>query len=87
MALMIALISFIVYVQAQEQFNNKVLFDIDIDKSEIGTSDIYLFYKGIAQNQKLNLKSHIKGTLNNLKFNDLLLKNNNNLLIDGKIII
>ena len=68
-------------------FNNKVLFDIDIDKSEIGTSDIYLFYKGIAQNQKLNLKSHIKGTLNNLKFNDLLLKNNNNLLIDGKIII
>ncbi len=66
-------------------FNNKVLFDFKIIKSELGTNDIFLFYKDIAKYKKLDLKSHLNGTLNNLTFNDLILKNNNDLVIDGTL--
>ncbi|MBC7438606.1 MAG: translocation/assembly module TamB, partial [Flavobacterium sp.] len=58
-------------------FNNKVKFDVQIDESVLATNDIRYFYDELGKNQIFNIRSHIKGTLNNLIFTDLS-------LIDGK---
>ena len=58
-------------------FNNRVKFDVQIDESVLATNDIRYFYDELGKNQIFNIRSHIKGTLNNLIFTDLS-------LIDGK---
>jgi hypothetical protein len=56
-----------------KDFNNKVIFDIQLASSLIGTNDIRYFYKGLAKNKTLNIKSNIQGTLNNLNLKKLIL--------------
>lgn len=66
-------------------FNNKVIFDFDITDGKLGTDDIYLFYKDIVRKETIELKSHLKGTLNNLNFEDFTLQNDNNFYAEGDI--
>ncbi|CAH0335397.1 hypothetical protein FVB9288_01038 [Flavobacterium sp. CECT 9288] len=49
-------------------FNDKVVFDIQLDAASIASNDIRHFYKELGKNQHFNLKSKIKGTLNDLQF-------------------
>lgn len=66
-------------------FNNKVEFDIKIDSASIASNDIRYYYKELGINQHFNLKSNIKGTLNNLYFSKLDLVDQNNSKINGTI--
>ena len=67
-------------------FNNKVLFNIKIDSSYLDTNDIRYFYKEIGEDNAFNLKSNINGTLNDLKFTDLILTNDKDTQIYGDIL-
>lgn len=66
-------------------FNNKVLFDIEVDSSYIATNDIRYFYKEIGSDNAFNLKGDIKGTLNDLKINSLNLISDKDTEIYGDI--
>ena len=54
-----------------KDFNNKVVFDLDIKEGKISSNDLNFFYPEFGKNQKFYIDSHIIGTLNNLKFNNL----------------
>ena len=54
-----------------KDFNNKVIFDLDIKEGKISSNDLNFFYPEFGKNQKFYIDSHIIGTLNNLKFNNL----------------
>ena len=54
-----------------KDFNNKVVFDLDIKEGKISSNDLNFFYSEFGKNQKFYIDSHILGTLNDLKFNDL----------------
>ncbi|WP_449404129.1 translocation/assembly module TamB domain-containing protein [Flavobacterium terrigena] len=54
-----------------KDFNNKVIFDLDIKEGKISSNDLNFFYPEFGKNQKFYIDSHILGTLNNLKFNNL----------------
>ena len=58
-------------------FNDKVLFDIQLDKAKIASNDIRYYYDELGKNQQFYIKSKIKGTLNDLEFSRLN-------LIDGR---
>ena len=66
-------------------FNDKVVFDIKIKSGSIGSNDIRHFYKEIGKNQHFYVKSNIKGTLNNLKLNNLKLIDDRKTEIIGDI--
>lgn len=66
-------------------FVNKVKFDVKIDESVLATNDIRYFYNELGKNKIFNFKSHIKGTLNNLMFNKLVLFNGKNQQIVGDV--
>lgn len=52
-------------------FNDKVNFDIQLDSASIASNDIRHFYNEIGKNQHFNLKTRIKGTLNDLTLKKL----------------
>lgn len=54
-----------------KDFNNKVVFDLDIKEGKISSNDLNYFYPEFGKNQKFYIDSHILGTLNDLKFNNL----------------
>lgn len=54
-----------------KDFNNKVIFDLDIKEGKISSNDLNYFYPEFGKNQKFYIDSYILGTLNNLKFNNL----------------
>lgn len=54
-----------------KDFNNKVIFDLDIKEGKISSNDLNFFYPEFGKNQKFYIDSHIIGTLNDLKFNNL----------------
>jgi hypothetical protein len=54
-----------------KDFNNKVIFDLDIKEGKISSNDLNFFYPEFGKNQKFYIDSHILGTLNDLKFNNL----------------
>ncbi len=66
-------------------FNNKVVFDIRINKISLATNDIFYFYKDIGKNQRFVIKSKIKGTLNNLAVTNLYLEDAKNTQIIGDV--
>ncbi|WP_374549063.1 translocation/assembly module TamB domain-containing protein [Flavobacterium sp.] len=66
-------------------FNNKVLFDIKIDSGVVATNDIRYFYDEMGKNQTFNLKSKLKGTLNDFYATDLYLVDSNNSIIVGDV--
>ncbi len=66
-------------------FNDKVQFDAKINSSSIGTNDIRCFYKEMGKNQHFNIKTTLKGTLNDLKLYNLRLIDSKNSQIIGYI--
>jgi hypothetical protein len=66
-------------------FNNKVKFDVQIDEYVLATNDIRYFYDELGKNQIFNIRSHVKGTLNNLNFNNLNLIDGKNQQIIGNV--
>lgn len=52
-------------------FNNRVVFDVKIDESQLATNDIRYFYNELGKNQKFDLKAKIDGTLNNITLKNL----------------
>ena len=66
-------------------FNNKVIFDINIEESFLSTNDIRYFYKEIGENQTFFLDTKLKGTLNDFYLTDLYLLDKKNSVIKGDI--
>ena len=66
-------------------FNNKVQFDIRIDKSLLSTNDIRYFYKELAKNQHFSLKAHVTGALNDMKIKNMHLTDSRNSVIVGDV--
>lgn len=64
-------------------FNDKVIFDITIDKSKISSSDIFCFYKDIDKNLDFDVKGNFIGTLNSLKAQNMQIKFAKNTFIMG----
>lgn len=66
-------------------FNNKVLFDIQLDSASLSTNDIRCFYKELGKNRKYNLNATIKGTLNDFVAKNMVLIDSNNSQIIGDV--
>lgn len=66
-------------------FNNKVVFDVQVDSSTLTTNDIRYFYDELGADNQFQMNGAIKGTLNDLKFNNLVLTNRHNTEIYGDI--
>ncbi|WP_310381350.1 translocation/assembly module TamB domain-containing protein [Flavobacterium sp.] len=66
-------------------FTDKVVFDVSLEPSSIASNDIRFFYKEIGQNQKFYVNATLKGTLNNLKINNLKLFDSKNSQIIGTL--
>lgn len=66
-------------------FNNKVVFDIDLDSATLATNDIRYFYNELGKDKNFFLKAKIKGTLNNFYASNLYLKDNKNSIIEGDV--
>lgn len=66
-------------------FNNKVIFIADIEKSTISSNDIRHFYYEMGKNQYFEITTKLKGTLNDFYLKNLKLVDKNNSLIDGDI--
>ncbi len=52
-------------------FTNQVLFDAKITDSEISSIDLSKIYNEFGYGQKINLKTNLKGSLNNLNLHDV----------------
>ena len=66
-------------------FNNKVLFDIEMDSANLATNDIRYFYKELSPNQNFLLNTKVKGTLNDFYATNLFLRDNKNSVIKGDV--
>jgi hypothetical protein len=66
-------------------FNNKVIFEIDLDSASLATNDIRYFYNELGKDKNFFLKAKVKGTLNNFYASNLYLKDNKNSIIEGDI--
>jgi hypothetical protein len=69
-----------------KDFKNKVKFDVNIKKGALATNDIYYFYKELGRDRYFNFSSHVTGTLNNLKADNLRLLDNKNTQIIGDVV-
>ncbi len=66
-------------------FNNKVLFDVNIKKASIASADIKHFYNELGKGLRFHLNTKIKGTLNDLTFKRLDLEGNHGTELIGDI--
>lgn len=66
-------------------FNNKVVFDVNLDKASVSSNELNYFYNEFGKNQRFFLKTHATGTLNNFVLNDLKLVDRNQSEIIGKV--
>ena len=66
-------------------FNNKVLFDIEMDSANLATNDMRYFYKELSPNQNFLLNAKVKGTLNDFYATNLFLRDNKNSVIKGDV--
>lgn len=64
-------------------FNNKVLFDVKINKASVSTNELNLFYGEFGKNQRFDLKGKILGTLNDFTTKNIRLRDKNNSIIVG----
>lgn len=58
-------------VGGMADFINKVDLDIKLDTASVATNDLNFFYNEFGKNKKFALKTHAKGTLNNLYTHNL----------------
>lgn len=66
-------------------FNNKVIFDLQIHEGKISSNDMNCFYPEFGKNQLFYIDSHVIGTLNNLAFHNLKVTDFNGNEIVGEI--
>lgn len=66
-------------------FNNKVLFDINIQKGSLASADIKYFYQELGKGLQFKFKTKIKGTLNDLTFKHLDLEGSSRTELIGDI--
>lgn len=66
-------------------FNNKVIFDLQIHEGKIASNDLNCFYPEFGKNQLFFIDAHVVGTLNNLTFHNLKLTDFNGNEIIGEI--
>jgi translocation-and-assembly-module (TAM) inner membrane subunit TamB-like protein len=66
-------------------FNNKVVFDVKMEKASVSSNELNFFYNEFGKNQRFFLKTHATGTLNNFILNDLKLVDRNQSEIIGKV--
>ncbi|MGH2665630.1 translocation/assembly module TamB domain-containing protein [Flavobacterium sp.] len=64
-------------------FNNKVLFNVKVDKASISSNDLILFYGEFGKNQRFNFRGKLTGTLNDFSTKNLKLIDNNSSEIIG----
>ena len=64
-------------------FNNKVIFNVDVKKASVSTNDLKIFYGEFGTNQQFNFKTILKGTLNNFSTKKLNLTDSKNSKIIG----
>ncbi len=69
-----------------KDFNNKVVFDVKVEKASLSSNDLKLFYGEFGKNQRFDFSSKIKGTLNNFRTRKLKLIDNNNSEIIGDFV-
>ncbi|MGX7666581.1 translocation/assembly module TamB domain-containing protein [Flavobacterium pedocola] len=66
-------------------FNNKVVFDVDMEKASVSSNELNFFYNEFGKEQRFFLKTHAKGTLNNFVLHNLKLVDKNQSEIIGKV--
>lgn len=66
-------------------FNDKVIFDLQIHEGKISSNDLNCFYPEFGKNQLFYIDSHVIGTLNNLTFTNLKVTDVNGNEIIGKV--
>lgn len=66
-------------------FNNKVVFDVKVDKGSVSSNELNLFYNEFGKNQRFFLQTHATGTMNDFVLNDLKLVDRNQSEIIGKV--
>ena len=64
-------------------FNNKVVFDVQLDKASIATNDLNYFYNEFGKNNVFYVDTHLVGTLNNFTTHNLKLTDKNQSEIIG----
>ncbi|WP_325202028.1 translocation/assembly module TamB domain-containing protein [Flavobacterium sp.] len=66
-------------------FNNKVVFDVKMEKASVSSNELNFFYNEFGKNQRFYLNTHLTGTLNDFVLNDLRLLDRNKTEIIGKV--
>nr|WP_298223599.1 translocation/assembly module TamB domain-containing protein [Flavobacterium sp.] len=66
-------------------FNNKVHFDIQVDKASLSSNDVRYFYKEMGKDQNFTLRAHVTGTLNDLTARKMSLIDSKNTQIVGDV--
>ncbi|WP_284652548.1 translocation/assembly module TamB domain-containing protein [Flavobacterium terrisoli] len=66
-------------------FNNKVVFDVELDSATLSTNDIRYFYAELGKNKKFFLKTKVRGTLNDFYATNLYLRDDKNSIIKGDV--
>lgn len=54
-----------------KDFNNKVVFDVQIDKATVSTNDLNFFYNEFGADNTFYVDTYLRGTLNNFTTNNL----------------
>ena len=67
-------------------FNNKVIFDVKIDKGSISSNDLNYYYGEFGKNHRFDLSGNLLGTLNNFSTKSLKLIDNNKSEIIGDFV-
>lgn len=68
-----------------KDFNNKVIFDVQLDKAAIASNDLNCFYNEFGHNNIFYVTTHALGTLNNITLFDLKLVDKNQSEIVGSV--
>ncbi|MFT4838837.1 MAG: hypothetical protein ACI9V9_000748, partial [Oleispira sp.] len=66
-------------------FIKKVAWDFDIKNANLSTNELRKFYDEIVENDKVNLKGRLKGTLNDFVVEDLVATTLGDITIDGEM--
>lgn len=66
-------------------FNNKVNWDVQLEKATISSNDLNYFYDEFGKNNSFYIDTHLTGTLNNFTTKDLVLIDKNNSEISGTV--
>ena len=70
---------------AFEDFNNRVIFNIDFEPSEISTTDLQAFYAEFGAGEKIMLSGTMQGTLNDFRVTNFDLAGFNTSRVQGDV--